>query len=749
MLEPNGTEFQGIIESQIYKNDDSGWGAMRIRVDSREYPRVPRDNNGLTTIVGDLSCIGVGMRLTVNGVVKRHNKFGMQVEVGDVLVMEPGSLTEIRMMLASKMFNIGERRSQWIVDKFGDDTLRVLDEEPERLIEVEGIGKKLAKNIGDGWQKMRHLAPMLRFAANCGISTRIALKLLDHPKYGKVAEAKVREDPWALARHFSGVGFKTADEIAKRLGVPEISNQRFRAVAFHMLDEAAGTNGDCFLYQDELTHKTLEFLDDPRVSLMMINDALQEAYDEAVLILDEPRVYQPRVYHAENQAAEFIYSLCRTAMPERLGSEAGVEKAIQDASANSDIEPHAKQLLALRTSLSSKVSVITGGPGTGKTTVTRMLVHALEAAGLPVMLMAPTGRASKRMASVIGRKAYTIHSRLFRNRIAIQAGEPMVDVQWRGAIVIDEASMIDLRLFHELLQNVHPTAMLVFIGDIDQLPAVGAGAVLRDLINCEMVASTQLTHIYRQGEGSDIISTAHAINAGDMPKLKILQPNLPVPETDCYTATHEDAKGLGDLAVYFATQFAGWLGFDPRYDVQVIAPTRKGEAGVWELNTRLQQAINPSPPVWMEYKDQRWGLGDRLMVTKNLHEIGVTNGELGHIASIEFRNGKPVNLVLNVDGTEYEIPRDNFYDCDLAYATTIHKVQGSEFPFVVMTLHTGHWTMLQRNLVYTAVTRSKKKLAMCIHPDAFSRAIGNNVVTRRNSMLGCRIDEHAPEGVAA
>ena len=1088
--------LSGVIDTIIHKNAESGFAIMRLQVD--EGQQAPYcDARHRVVILGSIAEQAVGQRVSVAGEIVQNKKYGPQVKVIAVTMLEPQSITEMMLYLTKNVKWVDKVYATKIVNKFGMDTFKVLDEAPDRLLEVKGIGPERLKNIKEAWKDQRSIRELLMFATQVGITSSFVAKI--HKTYGAEAIRTIKADPYCLARDIHGVGFKKADEVALGMGIPEVSDLRVRAVCLYLLEEAAGSGGDCFMYRQDVVNEVVEFLDHPEIKADMAEQVVSQAGEAKIVIDDSGRIYAPRYYEAECQAAARLQQIMDFPLPASLSGQ-NIDEVVTHATTSTGLQLHHDQGSAIGRTLRSKVSVITGGPGTGKglaldtpiptpcgwktmadlrvgdavfdetgtpctvsfvsethslpcyrvrfdddssivtdnqhrwltwtraarksaarrrrhplqtrgtdqshkrvmpdvvttpqikdtlrgvdgrlnhsiplaaplcmppvelpidpyvlgvwlgngdtagaaitngcdwirgeierlgyktsdrkaretehkfglfkpggdsilpalrglkvlgdkhipeaylfasikdrlallqglmdtdghcckrqgrceitftnerladgcyqllcglgikvhrdqrpakidgvvkgtayrssfttswplfrlprkqealpyttrpsttlryveaveavetvptrciqvdspshlflaghacvpthnTTITRAVVAGYEAAEATITLLAPTGRAAKRMSEVIGRGANTIHRKLYQLSKAIKEGSILEAVQLRGVIIIDEASMIDVEMLNWLLKYVHVSAILVFVGDIDQLPSVGPGSVLRDLIASPKIASTRLTHIFRQALESDIIRHAHAINSGIVPPICKISRELVKargwPQTDCYLVECDDQARMTQIALWVATTMSKALGFDPQADVQVLSPMKRGEAGVIALNARMQAAINPDPTDKITRPDQTiWGVGDWLMQTRNNYDYGIFNGDQGRILSFKRDDaGDVVSLVADFDGNEIEIEHSDFYDLTLAYARTVHKSQGSEYPMVILCLHTAHYTLLQRNLLFTGMTRSRKTVVLIVHPQALSMAVTNNRVSRRNTYLSERITQ--------
>ena len=738
--------FSGSVLSITHKNSETGFAILRVKGDKDAV--VPyADKKGCITVLGPLAEVGCGQRLSVTGKLTAHAKYGPQVKVEHFQLLEPTGITEIVAYLTHNVKWVGEHYAKKIVAEFGLDTLRVLDETPDKLYDIKGINKQRAEGIKEAWKDLRSVRELLMFATAVGIGHSYVAKI--HKCYGAAAIRVIRQDPYRLARDIEGIGFKKADEIAQRMGVPEISDIRVQAACLFLLEEHANMLGNCFVYRGDLLNEATEFLENPQITYEYVEQVVAQAAANKVIIDDEGRLYAPALYQAEVDVASRLGRLLRAAVPASLRGQP-LQAALHQALTSTGLELHPVQVEAVERTMSSKVSVITGGPGVGKTTVTRAVVAGYRAAGETILLLAPTGKAAKRMGEVIGHRASTVHRHLYSLGKQVKDGLSEPDeVLIRGVVIVDESSMVDLKLFRWLLQFLHESAVLVMVGDEDQLPSVGPGSILRDLIASPRVATTKLTQIFRQAAGSDIIRHAHAINGGITPPICKLNRELVAargwPKTDFYLIESDDQERMAAIAEWCVTAMAVRLGFDPKREVQVLTPMRKMAAGVVELNKRLQSALNPEPEDHIKRWDESvWGVGDRIMQLKNNYQYPLFNGDQGQITGFKHDDaGDVTHMTCDFEGQVVDIERADFNEQTLAYASTVHKSQGSEYPMVVMVLHKAHYQLLQRNLLYTGITRSRKVVVLIADPSALSRAIANNKVARRNTYLMERLEAGA------
>jgi exodeoxyribonuclease V alpha subunit len=750
---PSNVEFEGRVDLVTFANAETGYAVIKVKVDPKRYRNDPCVNKqGRITICGKLAREGTdgktatvaepGEKIRVTGRMTHHPRFGTQVEVTTLSPLEPKGRTEMVEYLAKNVFRIGPTLATKIVEKLGPEAFKIIDANPDVLDDIPGIGAKRLGEIKKIWVEQGEYRSMLMFCTNLGITTTFIERIFKKYKSAAKAVEIIKADPYRLARDVDGIGFSRADDIAKHLGIHELSEVRIRAACEHILQEKQ-QEGHCFQYSGELIADTVKFLDDQNINEGVVGTIVQRAIEQRILVLEEPnRLYLPGMAISEHFVAGRLKRLLSTPMPVQCQGEQSLKFILDAAAASTTVQLHPTQCEAIWRTLTSKVSVITGGPGVGKTTITKAVVAGFRKTGLPIMLLAPTGRAAKRMAEVIGTDAQTIHRHLFRLHTAVKKGEATLEqVRMRGVVIVDEVSMMDVKLAAWLLEYVDDTAVVVFVGDKDQLPSVGPGAVLRDLLRCEAVPKTMLTHIFRQAAGSKIIVNAHKINEGTMPMWDYLTRNSAWPQTDMWCAMIDDAEEQAQCVVWAATELAKQFGLDPVKDCMVLAPMKNGAAGVFNLNANLQRALNPQPPKSVERPGGvRWGVGDKVMQLKNNYNLGVLNGDIGVIVDVVVQDNALRELKVDFDGDLVTYSKgDQWMDLTLAYASTIHKVQGSESPMVVICCHTSHYMLLQRNLLYTGVTRGKKFVLLIAARAALSRAIGNNEVARRNTFLAEKV----------
>jgi exodeoxyribonuclease V alpha subunit len=695
--------------------------------------------SGTMSVKGEFPGLKIGHTLSVSGIVEIDKKWGAQMKASAYSQVDPEGNNAIAKYLCLNVDLIGPIYARKIVDKFGADTFKILDETPERLHEISGVGDKRVEEVIKVWKDQRGIRKVLEFFTRIGVSPGFAIKFWD--TYGDQTIAMIQADPYRLARDVDGIGFKKADEYALNMGIPEHSPQRLMAAIEHTLGESQSSGGNCFEYGHKLVDGVVKLLANPKspafINQGMIQSALIDGVRRQLLIAEQDRIYLPDTYEAELYVANKLRMMMQLPLPQAIQNEKG-KILIAEAISKLPFVPAETQKDAARLLIGAKVGVLTGGPGTGKTSITQVLVAAYKKAGIQITLLAPTGRAGKRMGEVIGMPAATIHRDLFTRDKKIRDGEitrdqAMID----GVVFIDEASMVDIKLAKWLLTYIRDTAILIIVGDKDQLPSVGPGAVLRDLIASTVVPVAHLTQIFRQASGSNICTAAADINAGRTPYLPLFGKEHGMPDSDFLVVMKDDAEEQVAAAIWCASVLSRQLGFDPKRECQVMAPMRKGAVGIDNLNLVLQRTLNPNPTTYIDRNfGGKWGVGDKVMQIKNNYELGVLNGDVG---IIEFMNktdeGKLESLVVNYDGSRITYEPKHFEGLVLAYACSIHKMQGSESPMVIILLHNSHYMLLQRTLAYTGITRGKKKVVLICSGEALSRAIRNNEVSKRNSYL--------------
>ncbi len=719
--------LEGTLLGVTYLNEETGYVVARLEVAG------PAGSRGVT-VVGNLLGVSPGESVRLKGEWVRHARYGEQFKVEGYESVLPASVTGIERYLASGLIKgIGPVYAKRLVEAFGQETLRVIEEDPERLLTVEGIGPVRLRRIRDAWSEQRELRGVILFLQEHQISPTFAVKIFK--AYGSQALFLIREDPYRLARDITGIGFKTADRIAASLGIAKDSSTRVAASLLYLLHEAT-EDGHAFYPAAQLTQECCRLLEieDEGVVEQALTELISER-EVAVEPLDGERaIYLTPLHQAEEGVSRRLALLVKAP---HLGPSIDIPRAIEWAEKHEGLPLASEQREALAKALSTKVLIITGGPGTGKTTLLECLIRILERKGVRVLLAAPTGRAAKRMTEATGWEAKTIHRLLEFSPKEGQFKRNEARPLEADLVVVDEASMMDLYLMHHLLNALPPMSALLLVGDADQLPSVGPGAILQDLIASGTVPVVRLTEIFRQAKESLIVTNAHRVNRGEFPRLADFG------SADCAFIELTEPEAIRERVRRLVTQeIPPRYHVDPLREIQVITPMNRGPLGVLTLNQDLQEALNPRGDEVIR-GGRRFRLGDRVMQIRNNYEKEVYNGDIGWIGRVDLEE-----QVLWVQYEEGERAYD-FSELDelaLAYAISVHKSQGSEYPAVVLPLHTSHYVMLQRNLLYTALSRGKGLVVIVGTREAVAIALRNVQVRQRYTLLGTRLRQHLTEG---
>lgn len=726
-LTESAETLEGIIERVSYHAEESGYTVLRLAVSGE------RD---LVTAVGSVAQPMEGESVRLHGEWARHKEFGRQFQFSRCEIVRPATAAAIEKYLGSGLVKgIGREMARRIVRRFGEQTFDLIEADPGILAEVEGIGPVRVKRIATAWEEQKAVREVMLFLQSNGVSTAYAVRI--YRIYRENTIRLVETDPYRLARDIWGIGFKTADRIAANLGFLPASEPRLRAGLQHTLWEATG-DGHVFLPQRELLERAEEILGVGETALRQVLEQMVATGD---IVLQagmgpgtEAACFHPALEQTEAGLARRLTELA--SVPAKRAAEDGLEAWLSYETASRGLDLSSEQKEAVRLALRNRLFVVTGGPGTGKTTVTNLICAAFERRGCAILLASPTGRAAKRLSEVTGRPAQTVHRLLKFDPRTRQFQQNEENPLACGALIADEASMLDESLANSLLRAVPDGAHVVLVGDADQLPSVGAGNVLCDLIASGTATVCRLTQVFRQAARSRIVTNAHRVNQGEFPLL--ISPKERG-DSDCVFVEAEDAEMVAKRVVTIVTRSLPNLGYRPE-EIQVLTPMHRGEAGVGALNERLQQALNP--PRRGEPEISRSGRllreGDRVIQMVNNYDRQVFNGDVGTIARIDS-----VDQEVAVRFPEQEVVYD-FGEADqlqLAYALSVHKSQGSEYPAVVLVMTMSHYMMLQRNLLYTALTRARKMCVLVGEKRAIARAVKNGNAGKRYTLLTERLRE--------
>jgi exodeoxyribonuclease V alpha subunit len=734
-----GAVLDGVLERITFANPETGYTIARIAPE--------RGAGELVTAVGPLLGAQVGEFLRLRGRWSSHPKYGRQFEVHSYTTVLPATAAGIQRYLGSGLIKgIGPVMAERMVAHFGVDIMHVIEAAPGRLIEVDGLGPKRTAMIAAAWAEQKAIKEVMIFLQGVGVSTSLAVRI--YKKYGDASISVVRHEPYRLAADVWGIGFKTADTIAAAVGIARDSPERIKAGLGYTLSEAAD-DGHCYLPEPNLVADAAKILE---VASELIAPALDELAAAEGVVRESvpgsgvgpaaagpapqvPAVYLPPFYQAERALASSLLRLLASGR-DRLPGFAAVdwERALGWLRGRTGSVLAPEQQEAVRLALTSRVAVLTGGPGCGKSFTVRSVVELARAKGARIILAAPTGRAAKRLAELTGHEAATIH-RLLQLR---PGGEPSFDAASpldADLVVVDETSMVDVLLANKLVKAVAPGAHLLLVGDVDQLPSVGAGEVLRDLLAAGSLPVVRLTKIFRQAQQSGIVVNAHRINAGVPPVLSGFD--------DFFWFGCEDGEQTAELVVDIVTRrIPARFGLDPRRDVQVLCPMHRGPAGAGNLNLLLQDGLTPFAEGRPErrYGGRVFRVGDKVTQLRNNYDkgaAGVFNGTVGVVTGMSLEDHRLTVLTDEDESVDYGF--DELDELAHAYAVTIHRSQGSEYPAVVLPLTTASWTMLQRNLLYTGVTRAKKLVVLAGSRRALAAAVRTKGAGRRHTALAYRL----------
>ena len=730
---PHMDTFTGTVERVTYYNEENGYSVIKVTPDSRMPGYTARD--GTVAVVGVMPEMGVGEEAQFSGEWVDNPRYGIQMKLEMVTPIVPTSTQGITRYLSSGIVKgIGPKTAEKIVDHFGTETLNILNRDAGRLSEVPGLRKGLAAKLAKAWEENYAVRQTMIFLQGYGVTSRMATRI--HSFYGAETINRVQEDPYALADEVFGIGFMKADQIARNMGLAMDAPERIRAGLEYTLNRLSN-EGHTYAPREMLIETANELLQIDNVTRItevlekqttagdLIAETIETDYDQI------DAIYLPVYYYSETGATKSLAQM--VAMPSVITeASADIEWAsfLGDIALQNSVELTDQQQSAVKAALTSKISVLTGGPGTGKTTTLQMVIAALESLDFTFALASPTGRAAKRLSEATDHDAYTIHRLLGYSPAEGFAHDEDYPLEV-NMLIVDEASMIDLVLFYNMLKALRPETHLMLVGDVDQLPSVGAGNVLHDVIDSKVGYVTRLETIFRQSEESHIIINAHRVNQGDAPFMDNKS-------SDFFFFGQEEPAQAAEMVVdVVKNRIPDKFGLDPVNDVQVIAPMYRGPAGVNALNQSLQAALNSDKRYAEKSLNGRlFRVGDKIMQTRNDYDKEVFNGDIGQLYGIDFDDN---TLEVVIDGRYIYYDFSEADDLIHAYCISIHRSQGSEYPVVVLPLLTQHYMMLQRNLLYTAITRAKQAVVMVGNRRAVYMAVNNNKVAERYSGLLTRL----------
>lgn len=723
----------GVIERITFYNEENGYTVARF---------VPEGKSYTVTVIGNMMGASVGESLSLQGIWTNHPAHGRQFEIKKFSIQLPATVEGIRKYLGSGLIKgVGPVTAKRIVDFFGVDTLDVIEKDIDRLHEVGGVGAKRIEIIQKGWAEQKQIKEVMMFLSSHGVSTALAVKI--YKQYGDGALNILKNEPYRLARDIFGIGFLTADKIAKALGMKEDDPARIEAGVEYVLAKFMD-EGHVFAERDALVNEAREALGAQDVQVQAAIDRLVLQEQLVVENFDvvngdgtsaiRTAVYLTPFQIAEKNTAKRLIEL-KNNRSTRLAEFHNVSwvKAAAWLAEKNTIAPSAQQLEAVRSALTEKVSILTGGPGTGKTTTVRAVIQLLKAKHKTFKLAAPTGRAAKRLSEATGEPAQTLHRLLefkpFEQKKFLRDRDNPLDAD---LIIVDETSMIDLLLMNSLLKAIDLTSHVLFVGDPDQLPSVGAGNVLKDMLTSGVMPVISLDVIFRQDETSLIVTNAHRINQGEMPLFRD-------DARDFFLFQEEDPEQAAARVVELVTtRIPKRFSLNGVQDIQVLSPMHRGQAGVGELNNVLQTALNPAAPGKRETRhgSRTFRVGDKVLQTRNNYDKLVFNGDLGRIAEMDLEEQ---TLEIDFEGTIVPYEFSELDEVVHAFAMSVHKSQGSEYRAVVLPILTQHYMLLQRNLLYTAVTRAKQLVVLVGNKKAIAMAVRNNKIAQRNTRLAERL----------
>lgn len=714
------TDLCGSIDKVIYKNSENGFSVIMLKVSARET----------ITANGYLSDVFQGEVVSLKGVWSFHPKFGRQFEIREYTTSMPASAVGIEKYLASGMIKgIGPKFAERLVQKFGTQTLEIIDQNPNKLYEVSGVGPKRVEQIIKAWQEQKEVSKVMVFLREKDVSTSFAVKIFK--AYGNESIKKIQDNPYRLVDEIWGIGFKSADQIALKLGLEPTSTERIKAAITFSITQAT-SQGHLYMLVDDVKEAVPELLGIEKAACQAaLKSALHQLYEQDKIKLlsykEQHFLSLPQFYYSEKGiATKILHHLSTPSQPGRFDLDL-IYKFLRTPDKNG-FELNDDQQRGILTCLQSKMSVITGGPGTGKTTLVKKLLEVLDGNQVRYKLAAPTGRAAKRMFEGTGKNTETIHRLLEFTPMSMGFSRNEHNAIEADFLIIDEASMIDVFLMHAILRALPQRAHLVLIGDIDQLPSVGAGNVLNDIIQSDKVPVTRLTQIFRQAQDSLIIVNAHRVNRGEFPTTQIQDS-----KKDFFFIKEEVPENTFELLREIYQKKLPRIGIKPSNAI-VLVPMNRGTVGTARLNQELQMILNPENNEQKQISrfGQVYKIGDRVMQIRNNYDKFVFNGDMGVIADIDKTDQK---IAVEFDNRTLEYDFAELNELVLSYAVSIHKSQGSEFDAVIIPIFMQHFILLQRNLIYTAITRAKKMCILIGQPKAIAMGINNNKGIVRNTFL--------------
>ena len=696
--------LEGVIENVIFHNDENGYSVLKIS-----------DSENTFTVVGQCLYVAIGENIICEGVWFENKNFGKQLQATSIRLTPPTTLSGIERYLASGLIHgIGPHLAKTLVDAFKEEIFEVIDNNPEKLKTIPGIGESRIQQITSAWHEQSIMREAMIFLQGFGIGTNRAHRIFR--RYGQQTIAMIKHNPYALFHDISGIGFRSADAIALKLGIDANASSRISAGLDHALEELA-SNGHCLAEVNNLVNLSANLLN---VSHDVILENINEwSLNDAIMTFEhnEQTYYSKKnIHEAEQYIAKRIIEINNTTR------EWSIKEFV------SDFKLYDSQKEAFQIAINNPCSIITGGPGVGKTTILKAIIQTLTYSGVNLMLAAPTGRAAKRMHQSTGVQAKTIHRLLEYDPVSGGFKKNELEPLKTDVIILDEASMIDIMLFSKLLKATNNNTSLIIVGDVDQLPSVGPGNVLSDLINSGKIATARLTEIFRQAKDSSIIINAHRINNSLYP---IMREDAGL--KDFYLINSKEPEDIIEkISTMVAERIPNSFNTHPIHDVQILTPMRKGLLGTENLNNTLQAKLNPPSETFIKFGKINFYVGDKVMQHQNDYEKHVFNGDIGYIEAINIANN---SLSVRFEGKLVEYQKKDLENLSLSYACTIHKSQGSEFPVVIIPVHMQHYVLLEKNLLYTAITRAKKLVILIGDSKAIHKAINTILANKRDTAL--------------